>query len=101
MTLPIGPIVESPVCRDDKAVDFGLQASIEFFLIEFLFCSPDMYPKWIFYPEYTVVILLKATKGKSQNRISLEQQRFLKNDKSESFLNFYLVYKYVSLKFMR
>ena len=29
----------------------------------------------------TVVILLKATKGKSQNRISLKQQRFLKNDK--------------------
>ena len=33
----------------------------------------------------SVVILLKATKGKSQNRISLKQQRFLKNDKSESF----------------
>ena len=31
----------------------------------------------------TVVILLKATKGKSQNRISLKQQRILKNDKSE------------------
>ena len=35
----------------------------------------------------TVVILLKATKGKSQNRISLKQQRILKNDKSESFLD--------------
>ena len=41
----------------------------------------------------TVVIFLKVTKGKSQNRISLKQQRFLKNDKSESFLDFYLVYK--------
>ena len=49
----------------------------------------------------TVVILLKATKGKSQNRISLKQQRILKNDKSESFLDFYLVYKYVCLKIMR
>ena len=36
---------------------------------------------------------LKATKGKSQNRISLKQQRFLKTDKSESSLGFYLVYK--------
>ena len=35
-----------------------------------------------------VVIFLKATKGKSQNRISLKQQRFLRNDKSESFLDF-------------
>ena len=43
----------------------------------------------------TLVIFLKARKGKSQNRISLKQQRFLKNDKSESFLDFYLVYKYV------
>ena len=42
----------------------------------------------------TVVIFLKATKGKSQNRISLKQQRFLKNDKSESLFDFYLVYKY-------
>ena len=41
----------------------------------------------------TVVIFLKVTKSKSQNRISLKQQRFLKNDKSESFLDFYLVYK--------
>ena len=49
----------------------------------------------------TVVIFLKATKCKSQNRISLKQQRFLKNDKSESFLDFYLVYKYVYLKVMR
>ena len=49
----------------------------------------------------TVVILLKATKGKSQNRISLKQQRILKNDKNESFLDFYLVYKYVCLKIMR
>ena len=49
----------------------------------------------------TVVILLKATNGKSQNRISLKQQRILKNDKSESFLDFYLVYKYVCLKIMR
>ena len=49
----------------------------------------------------TVVILLKATKGKSQNRISLKQLWFLKNDKSESFLDFYLVYKYVCLKIMR
>ena len=49
----------------------------------------------------TVVIFLKATKGKSQNRISLKPQRFLKNDKSESFLDFYLVYKYVYLKVMR
>ena len=32
----------------------------------------------------TVVIFLKATTGKSQNRISLKHQ-FLKNDKSESF----------------
>ena len=53
------------------------------------------------YNDYTVVILVKATKGKSQNRISLKQQRFLKNDKSESFLGFYLVYKYVRLKIMR
>ena len=53
----------------------------------------------IFYS--TLVILLKATKDKSQNRISLKQQRILKNDKSESFLNFYLVYKYVCLKIMR
>ena len=36
----------------------------------------------------TLVIFLKATKDKSQNRISLKQQRFLKNDKSESFLDF-------------
>ena len=49
----------------------------------------------------TVVIFLKATKGKSQNRVSPKQQRFLKNDKSESFLDFYLVYKYVYLKIMR
>ena len=49
----------------------------------------------------TVLILLKATKGKSQNRISLKQQRFLKNDKSETFLDFYLVYQYVCLKIMR
>ena len=49
----------------------------------------------------TVVILLKATKGKSQNQLSLKQQRFLKNDKSESFLDFHLVYKYVCLKIMR
>ena len=49
----------------------------------------------------TVVILLKATKGKSQNQISLKQQRILKIDKSECFLDFYLVYKYVCLKFMR
>ena len=48
----------------------------------------------------TVVIFLKATKGKSQNRISLKQQRFLRNDKSESFLDFYLVYKFVYLKIM-
>ena len=51
--------------------------------------------------EATVVIFLKTTKGKSQNRISLKHQRFLKNDKSESFLDFYLVYKYVYLKVMR
>ena len=38
-------------------------------------------------------------KGKSQNRISLKQQRFLKNDKNESFLDFHLVYKYVCLLF--
>ena len=50
---------------------------------------------------HTVVILLRATKGKSQNRISLKQQRILKNDKSESFLDFYLVCKYVCLKIMR
>ena len=49
----------------------------------------------------TVVMFLKATKGKSQNRISLKQQQYLKNDKSESFLDFYLVYKYVYLKVMR
>ena len=49
----------------------------------------------------TVVIFLKATKGKSQNRISLKQQRFLRNDRSESFLDFCLVYKYVYLKIMR
>ena len=48
----------------------------------------------------TVVIFLKATKGKSQNRISLKRQQFLKTDKSESFLDFYLVYKYVYLKVM-
>ena len=42
---------------------------------------------------FTVLIFLKATKSKSQNRISLKQQRFLKNVKSESFLDFYLVYK--------
>ena len=36
----------------------------------------------------TVVIFLKATKAKSQNRISLKQQLFLKNDKSESFSDF-------------
>ena len=54
------------------------------------------------YSMRTVVIFLKATKGKSQNRISLKQQQFLKNDKSESFLDFYLVYKYVYLNmFMR
>ena len=49
----------------------------------------------------TVVILLKETKGKSQNLISLKRQRLLKTDKSESFLNFCLVYKYVCLKIMR
>ena len=36
----------------------------------------------------TVVILLKATKGKSQNPISLKQQRILKIDKSEKVLRF-------------
>ena len=30
-----------------------------------------------------------------------KQQRILKNDKSESFSDFYLVYKYVCLKIMR
>ena len=49
----------------------------------------------------TVAIFLKATKGKSQNRISLKQQRFLKNDQSKRFLDFCLVYKYVCLKIMR
>ena len=49
----------------------------------------------------TVVIFLKATKAKSQNRISQKQQQFSKNDKSESFLDFYLVYKYVYLKGLR
>ena len=49
----------------------------------------------------TVVILLKATKSKSQNRISLKQQRILNYDKSESFLDFHLVYKYICLKIMR
>ena len=49
----------------------------------------------------TVVIFLKATKGKDQNRISRKRLRFLKNDKSESFLDFYLVYKNVYLKVMR
>ena len=49
----------------------------------------------------TVVIFLKATKGKPQNRKSLKQQRLLKNDRKESFLDFYLVYKYVHLKIMR
>ena len=49
----------------------------------------------------TVGIFLKATKDKSQNRICLRQQRFLKNDKSDSFLDFHLVYKYVGLKNMR
>ena len=49
---------------------------------------------------YTVVIFLEATKGKSQNRISLKRQRFLKTDKIESFLDFYIVYKYVYLKVM-
>ena len=36
----------------------------------------------------------------SKSNIS-KQQRILKNDKSESFLDFYLVYKYVYLKIMR
>ena len=49
----------------------------------------------------TVVIFLEATKDKSQNRISLKRQQFLKNDKSESFLDFYRVYKYVHLKVVR
>ena len=49
----------------------------------------------------TVVIFLKATEGKPQNRISLKPQRFLKTDKIESFINFYLVHKYVYLKVMR
>ena len=30
-------------------------------------------------------MILKATKGKYQNRISLKQQRFSKTDKNESF----------------
>ena len=34
------------------------------------------------------VIFLKATKGKSQNRIYQKQQRFWKNDKIKSFLDF-------------
>ena len=62
-------------------------------------CCPSFTSDFLDY--FTVVILLKATKGKSQNRISLKQQRVLKNDKSESFLDFYLVYKYVCLKIMR
>ena len=49
----------------------------------------------------TVVIIQKATKGKSQNRKSLKQQQFLKIYKSESFFDFYLLYKYVCLKVMR
>ena len=49
----------------------------------------------------TVVISLKAAEGKYQNRISLKQQRVLENDKNESFLDFYLGYKYVYLKVMR
>ena len=49
----------------------------------------------------TVVIFLKATKGKSQMRMSLKQHRYWKKDKSESFLDFHLVYKYVCLKNMR
>ena len=49
---------------------------------------------------YTVVMILKATKGKSQIE-PLKQQRFLKNDRNESFLDFHLVYKYVYLKIMR
>ena len=48
----------------------------------------------------TVVMLLKATKGKSQNRISLKRQRFFKSDKSKIFHDFYLVYKYACLKIM-
>ena len=48
-----------------------------------------------------VVILIKATKVRSQNRICLKQQQFLKIDKSESFLGFYIVYKVVCLKIMR
>ena len=38
-----------------------------------------------------VVIFLKATKGKSENRISLKRQQILKkNDKDEKFLDFYI-----------
>ena len=43
----------------------------------------------------------KSNKRKSQNRISLKQQRFLGIDKIETFLDFYLVYKYVYLEVRR
>ena len=49
---------------------------------------------------YTVVIFLKATIENLKIEY-LKQQRFLENDKTESFLDFHLVYKYVYLKVMR
>ena len=39
--------------------------------------------------------IIKSKKGKSPSRVSLKQRRFLKFDENESFLDFYLVYKYV------
>ena len=35
------------------------------------------------------MILLKATKGKSQNRMSLKRQHLMKTDQNERFLDFF------------
>ena len=63
----------------------------------YLCCLASYFQKFFYCYNYvkhcTVVIFLKATKGKSQNRMSPKQQQFLKNDKCESFLDFYLVYE--------
>ena len=76
------------MCQENE---LAKQTTILFTITLLLLALPAMYSSDI----------SKSNKGKSQNRISLQQQRFLKNDKSEKFLHFYLVYKNVYLKVIR
>ena len=45
--------------------------------------------------EMGIKVWKEWNKSQSQNRISLKQPRFLKNDRSENFLDFHLVYKLI------